>query len=156
MIRRPPRSKRTDTLFPYTTLFRSVLQQLAADIQRQVFGIDDAAQEAQVGRQQLRAVLRDEDSLHVEPDAGLAVGMEEVEGLLRGNEKEVGVLHYALGLEVKEQTGVTESVGDAVVEPAVLLAGDLAVRSPSDRRRLVQRFVGLVLLFRLDLPRLVE
>src|SRR3546814_12907078 len=29
MIRRPPRSTRTDTLFPYTTLFRS--QQLQAD-----------------------------------------------------------------------------------------------------------------------------
>src|SRR3546814_7868318 len=27
MIRRPPRSTRTDTLFPYTTLFRSPLQQ---------------------------------------------------------------------------------------------------------------------------------
>src|SRR3546814_11741570 len=27
MIRRPPRSTRTDTLFPYTTLFRSDLQQ---------------------------------------------------------------------------------------------------------------------------------
>src|SRR3546814_13987829 len=27
MIRRPPRSTRTDTLFPYTTLFRSVLLQ---------------------------------------------------------------------------------------------------------------------------------
>src|SRR3546814_13579769 len=26
MIRRPPRSTRTDTLFPYTTLFRSVQQ----------------------------------------------------------------------------------------------------------------------------------
>src|SRR3546814_12139068 len=26
MIRRPPRSTRTDTLFPYTTLFRSVSQ----------------------------------------------------------------------------------------------------------------------------------
>src|SRR3546814_5489559 len=26
MIRRPPRSTRTDTLFPYTTLFRSVVQ----------------------------------------------------------------------------------------------------------------------------------
>src|SRR3546814_16552955 len=26
MIRRPPRSTRTDTLFPYTTLFRSVCQ----------------------------------------------------------------------------------------------------------------------------------
>src|SRR3546814_1665987 len=28
MIRRPPRSTRTDTLFPYTTLFRSVRQHL--------------------------------------------------------------------------------------------------------------------------------
>src|SRR3546814_16754813 len=27
MIRRPPRSTRTDTLFPYTTLFRSVVDQ---------------------------------------------------------------------------------------------------------------------------------
>src|SRR3546814_7760400 len=26
MIRRPPRSTRTDTLFPYTTLFRSILE----------------------------------------------------------------------------------------------------------------------------------
>src|SRR3546814_5330047 len=35
MIRRPPRSTRTDTLFPYTTLFRSLLEipQLAADIE---------------------------------------------------------------------------------------------------------------------------
>src|SRR3546814_4500226 len=30
MIRRPPRSTRTDTLFPYTTLFRSHWQALAA------------------------------------------------------------------------------------------------------------------------------
>src|SRR3546814_10975370 len=36
MIRRPPRSTRTDTLFPYTTLFRSLLtglqQQLGRDM----------------------------------------------------------------------------------------------------------------------------
>src|SRR3546814_4360276 len=31
MIRRPPRSTRTDTLFPYTTLFRSTLEVGAAD-----------------------------------------------------------------------------------------------------------------------------
>src|SRR3546814_13430071 len=30
MIRRPPRSTRTDTLFPYTTLFRSVLDRFSA------------------------------------------------------------------------------------------------------------------------------
>src|SRR3546814_16139360 len=42
MIRRPPRSTRTDTLFPYTTLFRSV-----AEAQRigTAFGLVDAALE---------------------------------------------------------------------------------------------------------------
>src|SRR3546814_1748446 len=29
MIRRPPRSTRTDTLFPYTTLFRSIIGGIA-------------------------------------------------------------------------------------------------------------------------------
>src|SRR3546814_1516328 len=31
MIRRPPRSTRTDTLFPYTTLFRSKIERRAPD-----------------------------------------------------------------------------------------------------------------------------
>src|SRR3546814_8028620 len=31
MIRRPPRSTRTDTLFPYTTLFRSLRQAIAGE-----------------------------------------------------------------------------------------------------------------------------
>src|SRR3546814_7548637 len=39
MIRRPPRSTRTDTLFPYTTLFRSVLDREA--LQGEVVGVDD-------------------------------------------------------------------------------------------------------------------
>src|SRR3546814_1100093 len=36
MIRRPPRSTRTDTLFPYTTLFRSprAARRITADLQR--------------------------------------------------------------------------------------------------------------------------
>src|SRR3546814_3764112 len=34
MIRRPPRSTRTDTLFPYTTLFRSALLALAEQCRR--------------------------------------------------------------------------------------------------------------------------
>src|SRR3546814_10973658 len=35
MIRRPPRSTRTDTLFPYTTLFRSPVKLEARHFQRQ-------------------------------------------------------------------------------------------------------------------------
>src|SRR3546814_13181229 len=34
MIRRPPRSTRTDTLFPYTTLFRSVDLGLIEEVQQ--------------------------------------------------------------------------------------------------------------------------
>src|SRR3546814_16264484 len=47
MIRRPPRSKRTDTLFPYTTLFRSeerlkaVLKELSQDDGRTIVFIDE-------------------------------------------------------------------------------------------------------------------
>src|SRR3546814_13710038 len=32
MIRRPPRSTRTDTLFPYTTLFRSIVAQVSQNV----------------------------------------------------------------------------------------------------------------------------
>src|SRR3546814_9608110 len=39
MIRRPPRSTRTDTLFPYTTLFRSPVSALDVSIQAQVLNL---------------------------------------------------------------------------------------------------------------------
>src|SRR3546814_2900526 len=35
MIRRPPRSTRTDTLFPYTTLFRSVVDEMTRQARRE-------------------------------------------------------------------------------------------------------------------------
>src|SRR3546814_15540510 len=38
MIRRPPRSTRTDTLFPYTTLFRSHLPLLFGGLPREIRG----------------------------------------------------------------------------------------------------------------------
>src|SRR3546814_6397040 len=43
MIRRPPRSTRTDTLFPYTTLFRSVLHvERAARVDQQAEAVAPA------------------------------------------------------------------------------------------------------------------
>src|SRR6056297_4332190 len=43
MIRRPPRSTRTDTLFPYTTLFRSVA--IDEEIQKLLKDIESGARE---------------------------------------------------------------------------------------------------------------
>src|SRR3546814_3644234 len=62
MIRRPPRSTRTDTLFPYTTLFRSAPH-------RQTFGV--VAQ--QIGNRRAEAcriVERDQDARPVGEQLG--------------------------------------------------------------------------------------
>src|SRR3546814_17555040 len=51
-IRRPPRSTRTDTLFPYTTLFRSVTDLKARDRRHELGGegvIDAVLNEETVG-----------------------------------------------------------------------------------------------------------
>src|SRR3546814_20138086 len=42
MIRRPPRSTRTDTLFPYTTLFRSLATDLGHDVPPQATRVEAA------------------------------------------------------------------------------------------------------------------
>src|SRR3546814_17042818 len=55
MRRRPPRSTRTDTLFPYTTLFRSLVP--AAVGEHDAFGLP--GQHAFDRRLQLRALARD-------------------------------------------------------------------------------------------------
>src|SRR3546814_3853872 len=46
MIRRPPRSTRTDTLFPYTTLFRSRTAEPCADAGRRAGAAGGAARRA--------------------------------------------------------------------------------------------------------------
>src|SRR3546814_1835683 len=58
MIRRPPRSTRTDTLFPYTTLFRSRLSHSAGG-QRRTERLLPARDDAGPGHQ-LRAVRSEE------------------------------------------------------------------------------------------------
>src|SRR3546814_16463858 len=56
MIRRPPRSTRTDTLFPYTTLFRSAV--VAFQIVQRRFQLDD--QRLAQGVQRFRTVEGDD------------------------------------------------------------------------------------------------
>src|SRR3546814_6015417 len=63
MIRRPPRSTRTDTLFPYTTLFRSheLFLALVAFAARHDCPGTDQAQESLGGLGQDRVVGRSEE-----------------------------------------------------------------------------------------------
>src|SRR3546814_8195254 len=41
MLRRPPRSTRTDTLFPYTTLFRSIYRSIFRPLKHTLSGRDE-------------------------------------------------------------------------------------------------------------------
>src|SRR3546814_600646 len=55
-IRRPPRSTRTDTLFPYTTLFRSELDRVNAELQKANVGLE---KEVELRTGDLRKALED-------------------------------------------------------------------------------------------------
>src|SRR3546814_1450369 len=83
MIRRPPRSTRTDTLFPYTTIFRSVgdARRLRRGI-RQQQGSDRAVRAAAIG-QRLAGRLVDRRLRGGEPLA-LGIGQLEPRGARSG------------------------------------------------------------------------
>src|SRR3546814_8109713 len=57
MIRRPPRSTRTDTLFPYTTLFRSHQHVLCLRVGIKL--IDGRHNGSRIGQIEIMAALRD-------------------------------------------------------------------------------------------------
>src|SRR3546814_3125624 len=112
MIRRPPRSTRTDTLFPYTTLFRS---------QHTTGGVDLLSSEvdtSELGWSEERQVpgLREERA-----DLQLAVAGPVALGGLLG--------HVGLGRSVGHH-----ELGDLVVDAVVVTEGQDAVAGHGDRK----------------------
>src|SRR3546814_12460446 len=101
MIRRPPRSTRTDTLFPYTTLFRSDRVVVAPPCLDQHPGlgkaVEDFAVEQLVPQGAVEALVipvlpwrarRDVERLHADlPEPGPESGRDE---LPRSEERRVG------------------------------------------------------------------
>src|SRR3546814_8847708 len=63
MIRRPPRSTRTDTLFPYTTLFRSLLDGLKERAEHLVASLSPQPLPLTTLTQVLRGLLAENISL---------------------------------------------------------------------------------------------
>src|SRR3546814_1867489 len=61
MIRRPPRSTRTDTLFPYTTLFRSPRSNSTSSMCSAAGTARGSAPHCSTGRSRTRAVQRSEE-----------------------------------------------------------------------------------------------
>ena len=86
-----------------------LLQDFAADVERKIFAVDDAADEAQILRQQLLGVVHDEDALDIELDAALVFGLVEIERSLGGNVEERGVLEVPSALVWNQKSGSSQS-----------------------------------------------
>src|SRR3546814_12665202 len=56
MILRPPRSTRTDTLFPYTTLFRSLAEELAHKGESTIASVKSLLDEVSAGAKNKKGV----------------------------------------------------------------------------------------------------
>src|SRR3546814_6276354 len=99
MIRRPPRSTRTDTLFPYTTLFRS----LRLDGDAAAMQLDQLAADAEAEAAALAA-----------PDAGIGLPerLEQSRQVVGGNAK----------------AGIADLQQDAAVGAGRAADGDMAAR----------------------------
>src|SRR3546814_14288413 len=103
MIRRPPRSTRTDTLFPYTTLFRSLINQIISVIDEIAFQTNllalnagvEAARAGEAGRG--FAVVAQEVRELAQRCAGAA---REIKGLISASSTQVGN-----GVQLVEETG---------------------------------------------------
>ena len=97
------------------------------DVERKIFAVDDAADEAQVLRQQVLGVVHDEDALDVELDAALVVGLVEIERSLGRDVEERGVLERAFGAGVEPEERVFPVAGDGFVELLVVLVVELGL-----------------------------
>src|SRR3546814_11669613 len=102
MIRRPPRSTRTDTLFPYTTLFRSVAGSGASmgnGIGFNFFGIigdgDGLGNTFSAYRKRIRFVFQDVSDDHVQ-DTVFIIPVHRVNTLITGRSQIHGALFYLL------------------------------------------------------------
>mmetsp|Transcript_59388 Transcript_59388/g.140260 ORF Transcript_59388/g.140260 Transcript_59388/m.140260 type:complete len:682 (-) Transcript_59388:1318-3363(-) len=115
------------------------LQQLAADVQRQVGRVDHALHEAQVDRHQRLGVVHDEDALDVELHTAALVTVPQVEGRLLRDVEQLGVLAAALDAVVRVGQWCFGVIGDLLVELLVLLSRDVALAARPQGRGLVDR-----------------
>ena len=110
-----------------------LLEDLAADVQIEVRGIDDALDEGQVPGHEFLAVLHDEDPLGVELNPVFLLLGEEIEGGLRGDVQKGAVFRRPFEFQVEVGQGGIPVMADVAVEFVVLLVGDLLLALGPDR-----------------------
>ena len=124
-----------------------VLEILSADVEREVLGVDDTSNEAEVLGDQFLAVVHDEDSPDVELDVVfLLLGLKHVEGSAFGDEDDGFELESSFDGELLDGEMVLPVVGQAFVEVGVVFLGDLFGLLHPDGLVLVEGILNFLLL----------
>src|SRR3546814_5083736 len=105
MITPPPRSKRTDTLFPYTTLFRSLEQAVDEALHPALEGLERHVAGEAVGDDHVDGVGEDVAPFDV-ADEGASGGIQHAVG----DEQVVGLLAQRIALRSEEHTSELQSL----------------------------------------------
>src|SRR3546814_6363159 len=127
MIRRPPRSTRTDTLFPYTTLSRSVFYPAPSGIPGTVLSLAHSALETHsaserpgAGQQQIVRALREFRKLRVtEDDPDSPAYVRDRTPLRKGQ-----ITTAALREQFRQDAALPMLVGDDVFAKGIRLGVD--------------------------------
>src|SRR3546814_5043012 len=107
MIRRPPRSTRTDTLFPYTTLFRSRCTRHGrrqAPIQCRCFAMNDVLEV----RDLKRSFTQGDQTIHVLRGVDLTLKAGEIVALLGPSGSGKSTMLQAVGLLERSEEHTSE------------------------------------------------
>src|ERR1035441_2586038 len=110
-----------------------LLEYFAADIERKVFAIDDAANKAQILGQKFPGVVHDEDTFYLELDANLVFCLVEVEGSLRRYIEKCGVFKASFGFGVKPEERILYIASNRFVELLEIIFADF-ILGPAPKR----------------------
>ncbi len=116
-----------------------ILERLARDVQRQVLGIDQAAEESQVLRHQLAALGLDEHPLGAEAQTVLEPCESHALEVGRRAIHDRAELDRRIGRQVEmPERRLIGMVGQVLIESRVLLLGNLALGLDPDRLLVVE------------------
>ena len=121
----------------------TLLQDLARDIERQIVGVNHAAHETQIGRQQLFGIVHDEDAAHVQLDAAPVFAIPQVEGGVGRQVQQHRVLLLAFDARMHMRERRLEVMRHVLVKLIVLIVVDFLARSRPQRGGTVDRFLAL-------------
>ena len=120
----------------------AVLQNFTRHVQRQIVGVDEAADKAQIVRHELLGVIHDKHALHVQLQAMLVIAVPHIPRRLRRDIQQAGVLLLAFHAVVAPGQRVAVVVGNVFIEFVIFVVFDFRLITGPQRLGLVDFLPG--------------